>query len=75
MPRKATYIDADLKPIVDTLDQLWLSGRRKDIATIITYAAHRLADSFDERNNTLGKQLADFIADEAVALSEVQGGD
>ena len=69
--REKTYSDAQLKVIVCLLDALFLEGKRTDLATVISYAAHRIED-MDSR---LAEQIASGIAEEALAISVIPGGD
>jgi len=69
--REKTYNNAQLKAILFLLDSLFLEGKRTDLATIIGYAAHRIED-MDSR---LAEQIASGIAEEALAIATIPGGD
>ena len=68
--REISYNNAELRPIVEALDNLFLAGKSKDLATLIGYAAHRIED-MDSR---LAEQIADGIAKDALAITRIGGG-
>ena len=71
MPKPPMYNDQQMKNITIILDDMFLFGKRKDLATIIEYCAHRIQDM----DGKLSQQIAIDIEEKARAIIDLPGGE